>query len=285
MDEEKTKLLLEINRLKEALEWYKKTYEERSLAGIIYDKLSQKFENIKNSDTVKIKKTSSLFTGKILCIVANHNYNKNATYLKEALSKYYDTLILDSGSDTPPKNSLKLKNIYYSGLLNKAYEIAKNRKYQYLLFICSDVLISPDEAEKMFSRLSTIDLGKIGIYSPSSRGLSHLFCKNKSTGSLREVPFTEGFMFLCDLGILENICPINTELNIYGWGIDIVQAFFAKEKNKLCVIDDNVEVEHLTGTGYSRESAKLEMFNWIKTLNNEALYIFFDSNRKLVDSN
>jgi len=280
-EEEKNKLLEEISSLKKSIEWYKQTYEERSLAGITYDRISKKFTH---NPKIKINKTHSSLSGKVLCIIANHNYSKNASLLHQLFSNYYDCAILDSGSDSPPKKSLKLKNIYYSGLLNQAYSIAKEENYKYLLFICSDVEVASDEAVKTFNRLSSIDLNKIGVYSPASTGLSHKFCKKQSSSNLREVPFAEGFIFLCDMEILDHICPIDTQKNLYGWGIDIVQSFYAKEKNKLCVVDDNVEVNHLAGTGYSREIAKIEMRSWIMSLGNESLITFFKNATELVES-
>src|ERR1700722_7680947 len=186
----------EIVNLTKSLEWYKNTYEKRSLLGIGLDRIKKKYLNRPAKLRVNIKKTSSSLSGKIICVIANHNYSNNSTALHSSLSKYFVSVIVDSGSVNPPKNTLKLENVYNSGLLNKAYEISKDRNYQYLLFICSDVIITAPEALKMFDRLSTIDLGKIGVYSPSSKGLSHHFCKKQPNGNLREVPFTEGFMFL-----------------------------------------------------------------------------------------
>ncbi len=283
-EKERTKFLEELSGLRKSIEWYKQTYEERSLAGIIYDRISKKYGKYIHQPKIKINKTHSLLSGKILCIIANHNYSNNASSLHQLFSNYYDSAIIDSGSDSPPKKSLKLENIYYSGLLNQAYSIAKYKDYKYLLFICSDVEITSDEALKMFNRLSTIDLSKIGLYSPSSTGLSHKFCKKQTSNNLREVPFAEGFIFLCDMEILDHICPIDTKKNLYGWGIDIIQSFYAKEKNKLCVVDDNVEVNHLAGTGYSREIAKIEMLSWIKSLSNESLFTFFENATELVES-
>jgi hypothetical protein len=279
----KQELEQEIVTLTKSLEWYKNTYEKRSLLSIGLDRIKKKYFNRAAKLRVKIKKTSSSLSGKIICIIVNHNYSNNSTALHNSLSKCFDSLIIDSGSDHPPKNALKLENVYYSGLLNKAYEIAKENNYNYLLFVCSDVLILDKEAEKLFTRLSNTDLNKIGIYSPSSKGLSHNFCKKYEGNGLREVPFVEGFIFLADVSVLDPLCPINTSINQFGWGLDIAKSFFAKQKNKLCVIDDAVEVEHLAGTGYSREMAKTEMKSWINSLKNDELLNFYNNSISTVD--
>jgi len=285
IEEEKEDLLLRISNLKKKLLWYNRIYDNKNLISIICYKIfniqiEQIFKKaIKYNYKLKtenITKNKSLISDKILCTIVNHNHNENALSLYNLQINYFDSVILDSGSQNSPKGSVRFGNIYYSALLNVAHSIAKKNNYEYLLFICSDVLISPNESAKMFERLLTLDLNKIGLYSPSSKGFSHPFCKKQTSNQLREVPFVEGFMFLCDIKILDQFCPINTKENLYGWGLDIAKSFFSKKNNKLCVIDDNVEVEHMNGTGYSREIAEYEMLIWVRTLNNDEIVSFFE---------
>lgn len=287
-NKDRQELLREISNLKQQLLWYKRTYEERSLLGIIYERLIKKKPNTITKRNIrlwtglkkriKINKSISnvLLPRRILCVIVNHNHSDNAAKLYDELVNYFDSIIIDSGSDEPPRHSVRLPNIFYSGLLNEAYSIAKNNGYEYLLFICSDVIIKPAEAQKMHERLREIDFTKTGIYSPASKGGGHFFCKKQPTEGLRIVPFVEGFLFLCDLDILDQLCPIDTKENLYGWGLDIAKGFFARANKKVCLVDDNVEVEHLKGTGYSRETAELEMLSWIKTLHNTELALFFE---------
>jgi hypothetical protein len=292
-EEEKNKLLLEIDNLRRSILWYKRTYEENSLPVIILEKVFGKKFNwirrqnfIKNRvfNRIKINKTNnkSVISSKVLCSIVNHNHNDNTLSLYKLFINYFDTVILDSGSSKAPENAIKYSNIYYSGLLNEAYSIAKKYNYPYLLFICSDVIVDQIAAIKLFDRLIKTDLAKIGVYSPASTGESHIFCKKMTDDELREVPFVEGFMFLCDIEILDCFCPIDTKENLYGWGLDIAKSYFSKKKNKLCVIDDNVEVEHMKGTGYSKEIAGYEMLTWVRTLNNNELVAFFEETIKSV---
>lgn len=284
-EKEKKELLLQIENLKKKLLAYKRAYDNQSLLSILF----YKFFNIKidaffkgaRKFNYKIKsenltKRRSILSDKILCTIVNHNHNDNALSLYNLHLNYFDSVIMDSGSNNPPKNAVKFNNIYYAALLNNAYLLATKNNYKYLLFICSDVLVSADELYKMYTRLLTLNYNKIGVYSPSSKGFSHSFCKKETECELREVPFVEGFMFLCDVKILGDFCPIDTKENLYGWGLDIAKSFFAKKRNKICVIDDAVEVEHLSGTGYSREIAEYEMLSWLKTLNNEEIICFFE---------
>lgn len=286
-EEEKKKLHLEISNLQKSILWYQRNYEDKNWFEILCDKffgyrvsdfLKQRFFIKKIYSIARINRTknNSTISKKILCSIVNHNHNENALNLYELFINYFDSVILDSGSIDAPKNSLKYDNIYYSGLLNEAYFLAKKYKYQYLFFICSDVKVQKNAAEKMNERLLNLNFSKIGVYSPSSIGESHFFCKKKTSDELREVPFVEGFIFICDVKILDQFCPVNTKENLYGWGLDIAKSFFSKKSNKISVIDDNVEVEHMKGTGYSKEIAEYEMLAWAKTLGNNEFVSFFE---------
>jgi hypothetical protein len=286
-ENEKKKLLEEISELKQQLLWYKRTYEQRSLIGIIKDRVlggKIKTSGGKNVSLNKIlsrvkinkRKGSRILPRRIFCAIVNHNYNENSSKLYNTLVNYFDTVIFDSGSTNPPRESVKLPNIYYSGLLNAAYEVSSKNGYDFLLFICSDVMIEPEEAAKLYQRLSGLDFDKIALYSPSSTGGDHSFCRRQTADELRTVPFVEGFMFLCDLKILGNFCPINTQENLYGWGLDIAKGYYARKSNKLSVIDDNVLVQHTPGTGYSRETAEFEMLSWLKTLRDRRIVDYFE---------
>lgn len=288
LTKDREEMLKEISALKQQLLWYKRTYEQRSLLGIAYERIFGR------KKSVAFKRKRKLWTGfnrkikintangsapiprKVLCSIVNHNHSENAISLYDILAQYFDLVLLDSGSTMPPANSVRYPNIYYSGLLNEAYSIAKKNGYEYLLFVCSDVIIKESEARKLYARLNELDYDKVGVYSPASKGGGHFFCKKSSSGGLRVVPFVEGFLFLCDISLLDNFCPINTKENLYGWGLDIAKGFFSKKHGKLCLIDDDIEVEHLEGTGYSRETAEYEMLSWMKSLKDGEMISFFE---------
>ncbi|OFY85781.1 MAG: hypothetical protein A3F72_21645 [Bacteroidetes bacterium RIFCSPLOWO2_12_FULL_35_15] len=278
-----------INKLEQKLEvkeeeiaWYRRTFLDRKLTGIIKDRIL-KIE-VPRVDIYKpLKKTVPLFRKfferekvvnakikteagkKIMCSIVNYNCNENALKLRSSLSKYFDTVVFDSGSKIKNKKFIQLDNVYYSGLFNNAYEYARSHGYEYVFFICSDVEIKNDQVEIMVNNLNNIDISEIGIYSPSSTGRSHFYCKKQNARGLRVVPFVEGFVFLAHLDVLKNIAPIDLNINKYGWGLDVAKGFFAKKLNKLCVIDDEVTVYHPEGTGYSDEFAEEGMWKWMDT--------------------
>jgi glycosyltransferase involved in cell wall biosynthesis len=264
------KLREEISNLNKQIEWYRHTYEERSLFGIIKTRLLPNFLSKKHLRlalrTLFRSNKKSTLKNKTYCAIVNYNCNDNARKLRKIFSQYFDTQVIDSGSSTKDNSFINLPNVYYSGLYNHAYNHAISKGYEYILFICSDVIIEEEEAEKMFQNLSSLNLNEIGVYSPSSTGRSHYQCKKKNESGLRVVDFVEGFFFFASLKMLSNFGNINTDVNLYGWGIDVVKGFYSKKMGLLSVIDDGVSIYHPEETGYSTESAEKQMLKWFESL-------------------
>jgi len=246
----------------------------------LYHKIKRYFairslKRIKIDNTKLTKATiESNVSKRIVCTIVNHNENENALKLKKSFSKYFDTIVFDSDSKIKNEEFVLLANVYYSGLFNYSYKFAKEYNYDYIMFICSDVEIADDQLEIMVNNLNNFDLDKIGVYSPSSEGRSHHYCKKQNTSGFRIVPFVEGFIFLADLKVLDNIAPIDLKTNLYGWGLDVAKGYFAKKLNKLCIIDDAVTVFHQDGTGYSMKNADKDMEKWMKSFTDKNLTSF-----------
>lgn len=198
----------------------------------------------------------------ILICITNHNYNENAIHLKNNFSKYIETIIIDSKSnDVLEDFDLKLDNVYYTGLFNESVNQTKLRNKDYLFFIASDVYVN--DFEKIIESIKSLD-DDIYLWGPSSKGQSHLHCKNFKTDSIRECPYLEGFTFLTRIECCDLIYPIDNTINKYGYGIDLLLGFNCiKNLKKKCVVDDRVEVYHTEGTGYDQGKALNEMYNWM----------------------
>lgn len=208
----------------------------------------------------------------ILICITNYNDNDNALKLKnDFIDNGFNVIIIDSGSNIQnEKFDIKLGNVYYNGLLNESIKntISKNKKYMF--FIASDVII--DNVESIKEILINLD-DDIYLYSPSSNGQSHPWCKNRNTNYLRDVIFIEGFIFLANVELLKTIFPINLNINKFGYGVDILLGYRTfKQFKKRCVIDDRITVYHREGTGYNTHLATIEMNNWINTLDNNEQY-------------
>jgi len=200
----------------------------------------------------------------IVCIV-NHNYNDNAILLKERFHKYIsDTIIIDSKSDIVEESfEIKLENVGYSGLFNKAIELGLEKNKDGILFICSDVFIKKNHVEKIVDKINFLDQKEIGVYCPSSWGQSHAHCKKRPGGGLRNVVFVEGFMFYASVEILKQMYPVDLNINKLGYGLDAHKGMLCLKNNKRCVIDDDIDVYHTEGTGYSTNEATSQFVNYL----------------------
>lgn len=276
-EQELNRLENEIKQLNHSLEWYKNTYERRRLSGIIKDRFLQhklvskyysKLAKLISTKKIKQAHNRSFLSENVLCCIVNYNMNENALKIRTVVSPHLDTIIIDSGSTVKNKAFLCLDNVYYSGLLNNSYKIAKENGYKYILFICSDVVCEKDQMNIMFKNLSQLNLKEIGVYSPSSSGRSHSYCKKKENKGVRPVPFVEGFMFLAAMEIIEMFTPIDLNINKFGWGLDVAKGFYCRQKDLLCLIDDEVTVHHPDGTGYSSDLADIEMEKWLNASTN-----------------
>jgi hypothetical protein len=207
----------------------------------------------------------------ILVCITNHNNNENAIKLKKEFSEYFETIIIDSKSNIVIDDfDVKLNNVYYTGLLNQSFKETIDRNKKRCFFIASDVYI--DNSLEIKNFISSLD-EDIYLWAPSSRGQSHLHCKNQNSKNFREVPYLEGFCFLSNVEVVKNLYPISTVKNKYGFGIDLLMGFNCiKVLKKKCVIDDRVEIYHREGTGYDQSKALFDMYNWmLSNFNNDVV--------------
>jgi hypothetical protein len=271
-------LIQEKEKLLTSLKWYQDTFENRKLAGIIKDRVLSKTNSLPSAG-----KEEKLYEfDNILCTIVNHKFNENARKLRDTFSKYVNTIVIDSGSPEKDESFINLPNVYYSGLFNYACAHAKKDRYPFIFFICSDVVVEEEDVKKIFESLKNIDFTSLGIYSPSSKGRSHLWCQKHNNSGIRIVPFVEGFIFLASMEVLEEIAPIDSSVNLLGWGIDVVSGYFCKSQYKLCLIDDVATVFHPAETGYSSSEAEVQMEKWVQSFNNSELQRFYSEQIGLI---
>ena len=210
-----------------------------------------------------------MMTDRILCCIFNHNRNEEAIRWAERLGPHFETLILDSGSSPACEHpaALQLDNIYYAGLMNKAWELLRERDARWLMIVTSDIEIDEANTAKLIAGMQDIaKTANVGLYQPScalslhGRALYQSVCHY--TGRVRKVNFQEGWFHLVCREILEEVMPVNLSLNRLGWGIDLALSHVARIKRMLVLVDDRVRVVHPKGTGYNREAALEQMRRW-----------------------
>lgn len=71
----------------------------------------------------------------VIVSIVNHNLNQNAIELKLGFKNFCETILIDSGSNITPDEKIQfdylLPNVYYSGLMNKAFEHFKTKKRKF----------------------------------------------------------------------------------------------------------------------------------------------------------
>lgn len=210
---------------------------------------------------------------KVLCCIFNYNENEKSIEWWKRLSPHFDTVILDSGSNPPclHEGALNLPNIFYSGLMNKAYELLKEKGYRWLMIVTSDIEISDKHTARLVERMKFIlTTSNVGLYQPSCawsrRGRAHHQSMCHFTGRMRCVNFQEGWYHMVCREVLDEIMPVDTSINLLGWGIDVALSHIARVQRRLIVVDDKVRVLHPKGTGYNRDKAAKQMEEWLKTI-------------------
>lgn len=213
-----------------------------------------------------------------LVTIVNHNLNYEAINLKNIFKEHFKSvIIIDSGSDLQPDEfDIKLPNVGYSGLFNRAVKEVIEKEYDWLLFICSDVVMKKSDAEKLKNQINMLS-DDIGVYSPASTGQSHKHCKNMQSGNLRDVVFVEGFIFVANKKILEQIYPVDVNVNKLGHGLDAYKGYLCVKNKMRCVIDDTVVVYHREGTGYNTNEASSQFLQWMNQPNMVEFLAFWNN--------
>lgn len=206
----------------------------------------------------------------ILCCVFNHNENDLAIQWCNRLSPYFDTVILDSGSDPVCEHpsAINLPNVYYSGLMNKAYEMLVQRDYKWLVILTDDIVMKEKDIPLLCKTLKELTESKnVALYQPScswslkGRALPQSLCH--FTGKIRNANFQEGWFHLVRRDVIAEIMPVDTNVNRMGWGIDNSLSHIARIKNLLVLVDDRIRVLHPRGTGYNKDIALAQMKQWL----------------------
>lgn len=206
----------------------------------------------------------------ILVTIFNHNNNDNAIILMNMFSNNFETVVIDSGSSIKNESFILCDNIYYNGLINKSYDLLLKSGKKFLLFLTSDVIIDKNNYNKLILRFEQIE-DFVGVYSPSvdDKSKAHIHCINKTGYGIADVLFVEGYFTLVNKIVMDNVCPINTKINKFGWCTDLLIGYHSNELNLNTIIDHTIIIHHPHGTGYDTDLANYEMNSYFKYLNNQ----------------
>ncbi|MEQ8524385.1 hypothetical protein [Gracilimonas sp.] len=205
----------------------------------------------------------------IAIIIFNHALNEKAIQLKQRLKGKADVFLFDSGSqisnDDMQHFDETFENIYYNGLLNETNSFLKNKGYEIGAIITSDVEIFDVEIFLQKTR-EAFEKDAVGVYAPSAEYSYHRHMNYNKGKGIQQVCFTEGFCFAFRSSILDKMCPIDIELNKFGYGTDIILGYHALNQGCISVVDYTHYVDHPYGSGYDKHAAVKAKHDWLASL-------------------
>jgi hypothetical protein len=72
---------------------------------------------------------------------------------------------------------------------------------------------------------------------------------------LYEVPLTDSTCWFVRREVLARLCPLDVPSPFYGWGIDTVASYLARQQGKLVVRDYTLKVDHPRDRSYDSDAA------------------------------
>ncbi|MEM8860476.1 MAG: hypothetical protein AAGD96_19305 [Chloroflexota bacterium] len=202
----------------------------------------------------------------MLISIVNHNHNRQALALADRMRPFGHVITIDSGSTLTAEEQahfdIQLPNVYYSGCLNAAWEtLTAQPDSEELLFICSDVEI--DDCERLILRAKhAFEDRLVGVYAPSVNRSGHPQMLARNGGNLRPVVFVEGIAFAVRQSLLEALCPIDTQKNKLGWGLDVYLGYLTLKAGLKSVVDDQITILHDGTSGYDTVQAREQYNRW-----------------------
>lgn len=178
-EQEINKLKEEISKLEKNLEWYKATYENRSLLGILKSKLSKKkvsvdqlslnqqiVDYLKNNHKPAKLKNEKLVSIIILSLNRFDDTDSAIKNIFQFTKLPFEIIILDNNSTEDVKDKLRklekkhinLKVVFENTNLGCAGGRDKAKKYakgEYVLFLDNDILVFPYYLENLINRLES----------------------------------------------------------------------------------------------------------------------------------
>lgn len=212
----------------------------------------------------------------MLTVIINHEHNANAVELRLAFEAHGPVKLIDSGSTISVDDRRHfddcLPNVYYTGLLNRAAELAAGLPAtDPVLVICSDVEIS-NPGELLACLRSAFTAPGHAVWAPSSRGSDLPQMWPESGGGLKRVSFVDGFCFAARRELLTTLCPVDLAVNRLGWGLDVHLGYLATRQRHYSLVDHRVSVHHPLGSGYSDGAATVQWETWASTLPRSARF-------------
>lgn len=211
---------------------------------------------------------------KIQVFIFNYNHFEDAMDLFNKFNELkYDTFLLNCESKSDPEfeqtdRIKKYPNIYYSGQWNEVLSLGNADVF---FIINADVKIPKiDFLMKRLEKFYNHFGDKAGIYAPNHEWTPWTYNPHLLPTlefDYKVVPTPDSTIWAVSNDIARKVDYVDTKTNLYGWGIEIVAAYFCVEEGKHVVRDYNIKCFHPRSTAYSRYHADIQWREWLATKN------------------
>lgn len=200
---------------------------------------------------------------KIQYFIFNYDHFDNAKKLFDTFTTLNcDTYLLSCESPRDPSfeetdKIKKLPNIYYSGQWNEALRLLKPDTD--VMFITNaDVKI---DLHRLLPRMNNFYIKhdkKVGIYSPNVRWTPWTYnpwLLEDIEDGIKNVVATDSVTWSLSTDLARKIGSIDLNINRFGWGIEILAAWYSYLEGRYVVRDYKIRCEHPRHTAYDRNQA------------------------------
>jgi hypothetical protein len=198
-----------------------------------------------------------------------------------------DTFLLNCRHNNDPEFEAtdrikKYDNIFYSGLWNKALELTDADA---IFLVNSDVTVF--DYTRLMRRLTGFyeKYGdKAGIYAPNFHWTPWTYNPNmlEDLGDgLKCVPSTDSTIWCLPTSIAHKIGQMDLGINLFGWGIEVIAAYYCSLENKIVARDYGVRCAHPRATAYNRTAADRQWRSMVGKMNlGQGFWDYYNSRDK-----
>ena len=193
---------------------------------------------------------------------------ENACRLEAGIGRFVEVTVINSEERAAP-NRPNWHNLgdtaYFAAQWNKALELFDG---DLLFHVQADVTID-DPARLIEKAAAAVRHHNLGVYEPLIDYTDIRFDSARLTPiepNLLLVPFTDCTCWFIHGDVARAFPRVDTFVNKYGWGIELVVAAYCRSMRRRCARDFSIPVAHPRCRGYSTSAAVSQMGAYLKTL-------------------
>lgn len=104
----------------------------------------------------------------------------------------------------------------------------------------------------------------------------------RKDGKFRKAPFSDGFCYAFNKKIVEEVCPVDLNINSLGYGLEVFLGYQAMRHGKYVIIDHGLQVSHPHTTGYNSDQARIQRDRWFQLHEKQAQLFYKMAHKKIL---